>query len=278
MKKYFILLTVVLATISSCKKDNGPQAPEPPQHQDPPTGGDDVRTVLLKDVEAQTLPAPYFHFSYDDQHYVKQIDFASGLFIYDVVYENKRVTKMINRKNQNIFLYSYDNNRVSEINEYFGSSGKRKFSYRFSYNASNQLTQVLWFAFDNTNGAVFKKQELTYQPDGNLATIEHYYSISAEPLKLVKKDLFSDYDDKTNVDDFYLLKEFVDSYFFLPQVKLQKNNPLRQQIITVENDYEISYTYEYLNTLPVNKRLIMKQTRGTGSGQTKQFINQFSYY
>ncbi len=278
MKKYFILLTLVITTAISCKKDNIPQLPEPPQHQDPPTGGDDVRTVLLKDVEVQNLPSPYFHFSYDDQHYVKQIDFASGLFIYDVVYENKRVKKMTNIKNQNFFLYSYANNQVSEINEYWGRTGNQKFSYRFSYNAGNQLIQVLWFAFDNSNGTLFKKQELTYQPDGNLATIEHFYSIAAGPLSLVKKDLFSDYDDKTNVDDFYLLKEFFDSYLFLPQVKLQKNNPLRQQITTIQNDYDISYTYEYLNTFPVNKRLVMKQTRGTGSGQTKQFINQFSYY
>ena len=58
-------------------------------------------------------------------------------------------------------------------------------------------------------------------------------------------------------------KEFFDTYLFLPQVKLQKNNPLKQQITGVQNDYEITYTYDFQNNLPVKKTGIMTQTRGS---------------
>ena len=119
---------------------------------------------------------------------------------------------------------------------------------------------------------------LTYQADGNLSTIESYFDITGGALSLEKTDRFSNYDNKTNVDDFYLVKEFFDTYLFLPQVKLQKNNPLKQQITGVQNDYEITYTYDFQNNLPVRKTGLMKQTRGSGSGQTLQITNQFNYY
>jgi hypothetical protein len=274
MKKYFIPFVVILITTAiSCNKDANT-----PQVQQPTLSDDDARTVLLKDVVAQSLPSPYFHFIYDSLHYVKQINFASGFNIYNVEYENKRVKKMTNLKNNNSLLYSYNDNRVSEITEFSGRTGNKIFTYRLSYNISNQLTQVLWFEFsNNSNGNLYKKSVLAYQRDGNLAAIDHYRT-SAGQLSLVKRDQFSNYDTKTNVDDFYLLEDFFDTYLFLPQVKLQKINPRNQQITSIQNDYEISYTYEYQNTLPVRKTGNIFQTRGTGSGRSLQITNLYNYY
>ena len=273
MKKYFIPLILLLAASVSCKKHYDTPQPQPSLPLD------DVRTVLLKEVVAQSLPNPYFHFTYDNQQYVKQINFASGLFIYNVEYENKRVKKMTNIQNDNSILYSYNNNQVSEINEFSGGTGNKAFMYRFTYNSGNQLTEVLWFEFSaNPTGNLFKKAALTYHADGNLSTIEHYYNISGTQLTLEKTDKFSNYDNKINVDDFYLMKDFFDTYLFLPQEKLQKNNPLKQQITGVKNDYEISYTFQYQNNLPVKKTGMMRQTRGTSTGQSLQIINQFNYY
>lgn len=273
MRNYFILFAILLTASVSCKKNYNTPQPEPSL---PP---DDVRTVLLKEVVAQSLSNPYFHFTYDNQQYVKEINFASGFTIYDVEYENKRVKKMTNTQNDNSILYSYSNNQVSEINEFSGRTGNKVFRYRFSYNINHQLTEVLWFEFsNNTNGNLYKKAVLTYQADGNLTTIEYYYNISGTQLTLEKTDRFSNYDNKTNVDDFYLMKDFFDTYLFLPQVKLQKNNPLKHQITGSQNDYEISYTYEYQNNLPVKKTGLMKQTRGTNAGQSLQITNLFNYY
>jgi hypothetical protein len=247
--------------------------------QPPPPPPDDARTVLLKDVIAQSLPNPYFHFAYNSQQYVTQINFASGFTIYNVEYENKRVKQMINIQNNNSVVYSYSNNQVVEINEFSGMSGNKVFSYRFSYNTSNHLKEVQWFEFsNNTTGNLFKKALLSYHADGNLATIEQYFNISGSPLTLVKTDKFSDYDNKINVDDFYLMKDFFDTYLFLPQVKLQGNNPSKHQVITPANDYDISYVYEYQNNLPVKKTATLLQTRGSNAGQSLIITNQFNYY
>jgi len=274
MKKYFIpFVAVILMMGISCKKECN--TPPPP----PPVSLDDARSVLLKDVIAERLPSPYFHFTYDNKKYVTQINFASGFSIYNVEYEKKRVKKMTNINNNNSILYSYSNDQVSEINEFSGSTGNKNFSYRFSYNTNNQLIQVRWFDFStNSNGDLYKTSELTYQMDGNLATIDHLHGVSPGQLGLSKRDVFSDYDTKTNVDDFYLLEDFFDTFLFLPQVKFQKNNPQKQRITGVDTDYDIVYTYEYQNNLPVKRTGIVTKTRGSGTGEPIQIFNHYNYY
>jgi len=270
-RELMAFVAIMLIAVVGCKKDTH----YPPQH--PPVPVDDARTVLLKDVVAQSLPNPYFRFTYDDQHYVTQINFASGLNIYNVEYENKRVKKMTNINNNNTLLYSYHNNRVSEINEFSGTTGNKGLTYQFSYNNNNQLTQVLWWEFfTDSNGKLFKKSVLTYYPDGNLEAIDSYNTGNG-PLSLAKRDEFSNYDNQTNVDDFYLLEDFFDSFLFLPQVKLQKNNPKKQLILGEINDFQIDYTYEFQNNLPVKKTGIFRQTRG-GNSNPVQFVNQLTYY
>ena len=113
MKKVIILPAILLTVFIGCRKNESIPAPQPSL---PP---DDARTVLLKEVVAQSLPSPYFHFMYDDQRYVKQINFASGFAIYNLEYENKRVKKMTNIQNNNSLLYSYSNEQVSRDQRFF---------------------------------------------------------------------------------------------------------------------------------------------------------------
>jgi hypothetical protein len=264
--KQFLLMTVIsLALGASGTNDNSAAV-------------DDARPVLLKEIAAQALPNPYFHFVYDSLRYVKQINFAAGFNIYTVEYEHRRVKKMVNTTTGNFLLYSYRNKQVAEINEFSALTGDKIFSYRFYYNHSNQLTQVLWLDFSNGNtGNLFKKSELTYQPDGNLSIIDHY-SVSAGQVTWVKTIQFSQYDDKINVDDFYLLGDFFDTFLFLPQVKLQKNNPGKQLITAPEGDCEIVYTYCYDNNLPVEKTGVLWASGEGGNAEPVETTSLFNYY
>jgi hypothetical protein len=279
MKKYILPLVVLLLTVSiGCKKYNDPL----PQEQPPlPLPDDDVRTVLLKDINAQSLPGPYYHFTYDSLHYVKQISFASDFAVYEVKYENKRVVMMTNSVNDNVFIYHYTNNLVTEINEFSGITVNKLYSYRLSYNSSNQLSQVNWVFFSG-NGAkdTVKKEVLTYLPTGNLAAIDHYYSTSpGQPLEWLSRDEFSDYDNRINVDDFSVLKkDFFSAYLFLPGVRLQKNNPGRQHIVAGGNEFDIRYSYQYQNGLPVSKTATITEKIGTVIQEPKTVTTQFSYY
>ena len=273
MKKYFIpLVALVLTTAISCKKDR--DNPEPPK---PSVELDDARTVLLKDLVAERLPSPFYHFEYDSKNYVTEVDYASGLAVYRIAYENRRITEMLNIRNGNSIIYDYKNNQVSEITEYM-KSGERRFRFKFSYNNNSQLTEVLWYEFSkNNNGDLFKKSVLEYHPDGNLASIDHYTNSTGQFVRS-KRDEFSNFDGKTNVNDFFLLQEFFDTFLFLPQVKLLKSNPLTQKIFTQDTDYDISYTYQFDNNLPVRRVGSMKQTRGTKEGETIEIIDRYSYY
>src|SRR3954469_14050327 len=134
MKKNFLVFIAIIVAIVSCKKKD---IITDPVIVDSVIS--DARTVLLKNIEADRLPSPYYHFEYDSLHFVKRISFASDFFAYDVSYENKRVSKMTNIIHHSSLVYKYTDKQVSEINEFSGTNGKLVFNYHFSYNSDKQL-------------------------------------------------------------------------------------------------------------------------------------------
>lgn len=276
MKRLLFAFTVIAMATASCNKTDHVLEPTSPQPE-----LDDARTILLKNIEAEHLPSPYFHFEYDELHYVKKISFASDLYVYDVKYENKRVKKMTKVFSNDSLVYNYKNGQVSEIKQFSGVNGDLTYSYRFTYNSKNQLTQAFWHHYSaNGEDFLFKRADLVYHSDGNLASIDWYYAVSPAPLSWASRIEFADYDNKTNVNGIILLSDsyFFDSYLFLPQVILQKNNPKKEHIVSATNEYFISDSYDYQNDLPVTKYSLVNQTKGGNGGGSIQVATHFSYY
>ena len=268
-----IVTALLVLVLASCGKDE-PTIPIPV----PTDTLSDARTVLLKQVVVQNLPSPFFKFVYDEDHFVTEASFASSLDVYKMEYEDKRVKKVSNTKNGRYMLYNYSNGNVASINE-FGLNNQKLVSYEFLYNSTGKLIQVNWKLFaENAGGEIYKQHKLSYHADGNLAKLELWVK-EPGPLHLASTETFDEYDNSTNVDDFYLLKEFFDSFLFLPQVKLQVNNPHKHNISNGDNEFEITYTYDFnTNNLPVKKSGIMKQTKGPEEGKIINLLSTFSYY
>lgn len=266
---------LMILTIAGCQtKDHLPD----PVPDKPAT--DDARTILLKDIEALPLPSPYFHFEYDALHYVNKISFASNLVVYDVAYENKRVKKMTKESGHDFLVYTYDNNgQASNIDEFSGATGKASFTYRFLYDSGKQLAHVFWYKhLESGDPMLTKRADLRYYADGNLLSQDLFYASSPGQLDWSSREEFSDYDNKTNVDDIGLLNDFFGSYLFLPQVKLQKNNALKEHITSSQNEFFISNSFDYQNDLPVTKYSLVNQTKGLNPPPPTQVTSHFSYY
>src|SRR5688572_14232895 len=94
LREKFILTFIISACtlLHACKKDT--DQPNPPQH-DPPYEYY-TRNVKVKDVNVEHLPSPFFHFEYDPFGLAKRISFASGFYIYDLKYDNRKLLKMTN--------------------------------------------------------------------------------------------------------------------------------------------------------------------------------------
>jgi hypothetical protein len=262
---------MLTTAFAACKKDKDASQQPPP----PPPSFDDRATVFLKDVVESGLPSPYFHFSYNDSGYVTNISFADGFFDYDVNYNNRRVAFMLNKKNNARLDYFYTNGRVSSIDQVL--NGEKLWSYKMTY-AQNRLAQVRWLRFPIAGDSVVERKiELFYGTDGNLSEYKDYRPDNGNGLKLSRTFQFSQYDGATNVDDFYVFKNFFEDVIFLPGVKLQKNNPRLVRILGEQNDFEITYTYNYRDNKPILKNGIFKQTRGGGSGETS-LVTSYTYY
>jgi hypothetical protein len=119
---------------------------------------------------------------------------------------------------------------------------------------------------------------LVYYPDGNLEQYDDYNSINGGDITLTNSVKFTGYDQGINVDDFYLLKNFWDDLLFLPQVKLQKNNPAHVTMTGINIDYTIDYLYQYnADKLPTQNYNTITVTRGSGAGQQYTGTDRFSY-
>ena len=265
----FIVATCVV--FQGCKKTGSP-----PVHPPPALPG--TKVGLLKEVVAQRLPSPLYRFDYTDSGRTTSINFASGFFIYELQWKEGRLDKMINTFNLNALVYSYTNGQITRIRE-VRTNNTTAWNYSFSYNVDDQLKEVRWQRISNsgTDSFVYRKVLLSYNNDRNLVRYDDYRDLTGK-LEWVQTVKFSNFDSGKNVDDFNILKEFDDNLLYLPGVKLQVNNPRDILVLGPQNDYAVTYTWQYQNGLPVSKQNKTVQVRGKDAGMEAVNNTSYSYY
>ncbi|HEX5655128.1 MAG TPA: hypothetical protein VFX58_18760 [Chitinophagaceae bacterium] len=273
MKKTLSFLLMLL--LAACSKNEGPAGPVIPP---PPGEPGDSRAIRLKEITERNLPSPFFHFEYNDSGYATKINFAQGLFMYELHYNNRRLQQMINTRNGDLLRYEYNQGKVTDIVETSAINAAKRWRYEFTY-SGEQLTQVCWYRFPETgtDSSIERKISLRYHPDGNLSFFDDFRRTNGE-LAWSSRTSFSSYDNRLNVDDFQVFKQFFEHLLFLPQVRLQKNNPGLVLITSAQNDFRIDYTYEYQNAKPVRRTGSLRQTRGNGNGGITELLTTYSYY
>jgi hypothetical protein len=269
-----IVLTILITVCSflhGCKKTVCPLEPPPPEEPKTKVG-------KLKEIVAQNLPNPMYHFDYTDSGITTDINFASGFFIYRLNYVNGRLDRMINSFNNNAMVYTYSNGRVTSIRD-MTPDGRLLWNYSFDYSTGNQLKEVRWYRFNNagTDSFLLRKVILEFRTDGNLAWFEDYRNTTGV-LEWEQKIEYTNYDKERNVDDFSVLKEFFDNLLYLPGVRLQKNNPGSELITSTQNTYEITNTWQYQNGRPIQKMAKVVQVRGNDVGDLGDYSTNYSYY
>ncbi|MDB5251634.1 MAG: hypothetical protein JWP27_803 [Flaviaesturariibacter sp.] len=275
MKNRLLAAILVTTSLSACKKDPVAPPPGPTPIQAP---ADDRRSVRLKDIVEHGLPSPLFHFTYNDSGYVTRINYAQDFLIYDVAYESKRVSSLFNQFNSNTLRYRYANGFVQEVAHTDGA-GHKTWTQSFTYNHLNQLSTIRYWRFvpGMADSILERRVDMLYHPDGNLASWQDHHRIGTT-LVPGSTTYYDHYDTGTCVDDFYIFHNFFEDAIFLPGVQLQRNNPRTVRIDAGENEWQVDYFYSYVGKLPQSKTGLMKQTRGTGNGQTLTIQSTFTYY
>ncbi|QEC66766.1 hypothetical protein FRZ67_05400 [Panacibacter ginsenosidivorans] len=274
MKHTILSITLCLTLFAACKKEKT-QEPSP---GDPPV---DVHTILLKDMIVKNLPSPYYHFEYDNSSFITHVNVQSGYEIYDLLYSNGRISQMNDNTlvNKDKLQYVYDNGKVSKIN-YINQAGIIFKQNILTYNSAEQLTAVEWdFVNADETTAPERIIQFEYYSDGNLFKVnDHWFEIPGRQPETFTTDTYENYDTKTNVDAFAILYKTNDHLFLLPNIVIQKNNPLKETRSGDGLNYSINYTYTYNNDLPVKKDGDLLILNGESEGTHIDYLITFSYY
>ncbi|HET6769255.1 MAG TPA: hypothetical protein VFH08_17725 [Chitinophagaceae bacterium] len=278
MRRYLLFLVVSLV-LFSCKKEKEVIYPAPPLP--PPTTPS--TSVLLQDVVVERLPSPYYHFGYDTAGRISFVSFASGLNMYDIIYNGDKISEMRNNTlvNKDRLQYEYDTEgRVSAIN-YANSTGMVYTKVHFAY-AGQKLIKLERERKLGSGFTVDKTLAMSYYTDGNLMEITYHHPATqfSGQIEFNWVVRFEQYDDKINTDGFDLLhSDFFDHLVLLPGVQLQKNNPRIEIRSGDGDDYTVDYAYTYNDRhAPLTKTGEFIYTSGPNAGQRFQTRSLFTYY
>jgi hypothetical protein len=270
MKFTYALLLMAFAI--SCKKEKNNIPP-------PVTAA----PILVKDIVHQNLPSPYYHFQYDSLGRVKRVEFSSGLAMYDVSWQQNRITEMKNTVmvNKDRITYEYDATGKPAVVRIANEAGEIYRRAFLSYDAANRLMELEWEVRLTATGFA-KEQELkfSYYPDGNLATLrDERVFIDGVQDAAVYTDRFELYDNKPNVDGFSLIHTTGRHLVLLPGIVLQKNNAGKIIRTGDGTNYRINYIIQYNNkNYPAQKNGEMEITSGPAAGTKLNLGTQLSYY
>jgi hypothetical protein len=273
--KSLLLVFITLSTLT-CRKGDCPDTPAPPKP------GPDIPAVKLMDMSINRLPAPYYHFTYNDSGYITQLSHASGVIFYDLTYAGKRILKIeVNKDiaadiNKDRLEYEY----LNELPLTIKVISKQGVLYRkclLKFSPANQLQELSWQIDLGTGFVPEQTLSFSYYPDSNLKQID-YHNFAVGPfLENSYTDTFENYDTKTNVDGFSLLHTPLHHPVLLPAIRLQLNNPgrvFRTGVLTATFDARYNYTYDAAGR-PLTKSgpVIFRELNGT----TGEFISATTY-
>jgi len=273
----FLMLLLMSGILFSCKKDpiesSGP--PPVPPAVPPVTSA----SVLLKEIVIPHLPSPFHAFEYNSAGQVIVSNYASGLIVNDVSYVNGRINTMVNRFDNQQLQYFYDNDGRANLIMYIDPVGNVRKKVRLTYDGR----QLIKLERETNLLAEFileKRMTFSYYADGNVKEVtDQRFAVGAVPGSRTV-ELYEEYDDKVNVDDFTLLhNEFFDQVILLPGVRLQKSNYRKLTHTGDGVHYRINYVYAYNDrNLPTEKNGVGIWLNGADEGRTFESNYFYSYY
>lgn len=273
-KNLWVMAVLFLLTVVGCSKEkiNVRPAPGP---EEPGTNA-----VLLKEIIQEKLPSPAYHFFYDRKGKVRKIELSSGLISYDVVYEGQQLARLENKKHQSGLQYYYEDNRVKSIFYYKGTEENLETVYHLEYHFNGLLKSLNQFRYLNIkmDSVLERGFNFLYNDDGNLASVEEKRIGENGEMVFAKAMMYAEYDEGRNMEGTGILRDFFDELLYLPEITLQKNNPVVVKMATAGAKFLIRNHFQYQGEIPVLKMSKMTQTGGSGMGDSFTFVTRYTYY
>lgn len=265
--------------LTACRKEHSTLPPTTP-----PPAATPAKKVLLKDIVIPHLPSPYYHFEYNSDSLPSKVDFASGFSTYDVLYKGNAIAEMRNNiiVNHDTLRYLYDNAGKVFMILFIDQSNVAYRHVNFTY-SGNQVAKIAWdHKVGDVGFLIDRNVSFIYYADGNVKTITDQRPAHEGSPETIVTQLFEQYDNKVNVDDFSLVHDtYHDHLFLLQGFRLQKNNPGKETLSAGPGNlaYTETYTYTYNSDgTPAVKTGDLLFTAGSDAGKKFQTSTTYTYY
>lgn len=270
-------MIVGIAVLNGCRKsDNGSFS----QHTVIDSSLFNPPSYKLKTHVEQGSPSPNYLFEYDADGKVSRLNSRGGDLQYECFYSGKALTKMVNQNflaRKDTIHYSYDNGLVKNVAiaaEGLGTVAK----LAFEYDNKKRLQLVTWDKLENNNWNPYRKLSFQYNNDDNLFLYKNYMDVGSG-LNLLDSMVFENYDQQVNPRvNFVMVTGINEHFIYLPYIKLQKNNSLKETVKRGQNVFITQHNYTYQNNLPLvdNKTITIHALTSMQIGSFAG-LEQFTY-
>jgi hypothetical protein len=250
---YLPLLAILLCTACTDKETikpapgngsqnpgNGGQNPQDPNNGQNPNDPKPEGTLFSK---LDWGGGAFTELNYNGNKQIVQIREVNNanIWTYKLFYDANNRLDYVRLNDFGRILYEYEGDQIVKIVQINGTTSI--YEHDLTYNAQNQIVERYYFKkLDNGERKVISRSTYAYDAQGNLIKFQLYLTkAESEELQLVKTVIYSNFDDKINVERFLHFKPLFFHKFF-------KNNPKTVQTIDEQGftpNYIETYKYTY---------------------------------
>ena len=135
---------------------------------------------------------------------------------------------------------------------------------KLEYDNLKNVTNIIWLKLIDNVWITNRKMVFTYDQYKNIKTYKNYY-YNGTSISLFDETYYEGYDNKINPKtNFFIFGLLNDHFVYLPYVKLQINNPIKETLLRGTNTFVTNHSYLYSDTLPIQDNKIINIIPNTG--------------
>lgn len=270
-----VYIVILLVPFTSCKKGDS-------RTNDVPVDSTyfEPSAFRLKSFAMARISDSDYSFDYDPGGRLTSFKHASGLYLYKCLYKGKALVKIINQNpltSADTIDYIYHNGLLSRI-DIIPQNQSVSEKLELFYDELKRVTHINWLLVENKKWFINRRLAFSYYSGNNIRTFKNYY-FNGSAVALFDATSYQLYDNMVNPKtNFFISGTLNDHFVYLPYVKLQINNTIKESLLRGTHTFRTEHNYTYFSRLPVSDNKTIYVIPNHGIPYSFQTNDLYDYY